>query len=389
MIRIHGNSGFTLVEVVLVIIIAGILTTIAFQAGTNVYDTARTEETKQELDLLAFAITGNPELNNNGVRTDFGYVGDNGALPPNLDFLMQNPGGYATWNGPYMQNRFSQVTDDYKTDAWGKDYEYNGLTITSKGKTIGGGGCGGPTTSGDIVRRICNATDELLVNRVNGIVFDRSGTPPGDDYRDSVRIVLTVPNGSGALATRTAAVTAGGYFTFDSIPIGNHNLDIIYLPDNDTLSRFVSVTPKSTPYNEYFLASSLWSPGVAGLTKVPNSDSLKNDCQGFFFWIQNNSGSDITVSSVVLTWSGTTAYYRYVIWDGAIVFNRNNPKAASGELVTFSGPQTINVSETIKIEFDNFRTFPNGGTQVNMDNINFSVEFSDGTTLNVITGDCP
>lgn len=389
MIKIHDNSGFTLVEVVMVIIIAGILTTIAFQTGTNIYDTARVEETRQELDLLAFAISGNPGLNNNGVRTDFGYVGDIGALPPDLDALMQNPGGYVTWNGPYTQNRFSQIADDYKTDAWGEAYEYNGLTIISKGKTTGGSGCGGPGTSGDIVRRICNTTDELQVNRINGTVFDRSGTPPGHDFRDSVRIVLTVPDGSGALTTRTTAVTAGGYFTFDSIPIGNHNLDIIYLPDNDTLSRFVSVTPKSTPYNEYFLASSPWSAGVAGLTLVPNSDSLKNDCHGFFFWIRNNSGSDITVSSVVLTWSGTTAYYRYIIWDGSIVFDRNNPKAASGELVTFSGPQTISDGETIKIEFDNFRTFPSSGPSVNIDNIDFTVEFFDGTTLNVITGDCP
>ena len=372
----------------MVIIIAGILTTVAFQAGTNVYDTARVEETKQELDLLAFAITGNPELNNNGIRTDFGYVGDIGALPPNLDALFQSPGGYATWNGPYFQNRFSQITNDYKTDAWGELYEYNGLTITSKGKATGGG-CGGPTTSGDIVRRICNNADELLVNRVSGTVFDCSGTPPGDDYRDSVRIVLTVPDGSGGYTARASAVTVGGYFTFDSIPIGNHNLDIIYLPVNDTLRRFVSVTPNSTPYNEYFLASSVWSPGVMGLTKVPGSDSLKSDCHGFFFRVQNNSGSDITVTSVILTWSGATAYYRYVIWDGATVFDRNNPKAASGELVTFSGPQTISDGETVKIEFDNFRTFPSGGTHVNMDNINFTVEFSEGTTLTVITGDCP
>ncbi|MBN1213518.1 MAG: prepilin-type N-terminal cleavage/methylation domain-containing protein [candidate division Zixibacteria bacterium] len=389
MIRVHDNSGFTLVEVVMVIIIAGILVTIAFQAGTNVYDTARFEETRQELDLLACAVTGNPDLNNNGVRTDFGYVGDIGALPPDLDALMQNPGGYTTWKGPYFQNRFSQVTDDYKTDAWGKAYEYNGLTITSKGKVTGGSGCGGPTTTGDIVRRICSATGELLVNRVSGTVFDRSGTLPGDDYRDSVRIVLTVPDGSGGFAARVTGVTSGGYFTFDSIPIGNHNLDIIYLPDNDTLSRFVSVTPKSTSYNEYYLVASPWSPCSGGLTRVPNSDSLKNDCHGFFFWIRNDSGSDITVSSVVLTWSGTTAYYRYVIWGGVFVFDRNNPKAASGEQVFFSSPQTISDGETVKIEFDNFRTFPNGGSQVDMDNTDFTVVFSDGTNLNVSTEDCP
>jgi prepilin-type N-terminal cleavage/methylation domain-containing protein len=387
--RIHRSQGFTLVEVVMVIVIAGILATVAFQAGTNIYDTARTEETRQELDLLAFAITGNPELNSNGVRTDFGYVGDVGTLPADLDALMQNPGGYTTWNGPYTQNRFSQITDDYKTDAWGKAYEYDGLTIVSKGEITGGSGCGGPTTTGDIVRRICSSTDELLVNRVSGTVLDHSGTPPGDDYRDSVRVVLTVPDGSGGIVNRVTGVTPGGYFKFDSIPIGNHNLDIIYLPYDDTLNRFVSVTPKSTSYSEYFLHTSLWSADVAGLTKVPNSDSLRNDCHGFFFWIQNNSGSDIAVSSVILTWTGTTAYYRYIIWDGTTVFDRNNPKAASGEPVTLTTPQTVSDGATAKVEFDNFRSFPNGGSQVNVDNINFVVAFSDGSIINVTTGGCP
>ncbi|MEA2031894.1 MAG: type II secretion system protein, partial [candidate division Zixibacteria bacterium] len=93
----------------LVIIIIGILSTVALRSVNTITDTAKIEETKQELEALSFAIAGNPDIQNNGIRTDFGYVGDVGSLPPNLDALFSNPGSYATWNGPYIGNRFTQI----------------------------------------------------------------------------------------------------------------------------------------------------------------------------------------------------------------------------------------------------------------------------------------
>ncbi|MDD5426804.1 MAG: hypothetical protein PHN52_10025, partial [candidate division Zixibacteria bacterium] len=152
--------------------------------------------------------------------------------------------------------------------------------------------------------------------------------------------------------------------------------------------RFVSVTPKSSVYHEYYLSRSLSSASLSELTKISNSDSLTSACHGFYFWIQNNSGSDITINSVVLLWSSPTAYYRYARWQGTTVFNRSNPKAASGELISFS-PQTISSGESVKIEFDDFRTFPNGGSPVNMNNTSFNIAFSDGSIIEAATGDCP
>jgi len=376
-----SQKGFTLIEVVLLIVIAGILAAVAFRSATIFTNTARVEETKQEQDALAYAIVGNPELQNNGVRSDFGYVGDIGALPPNLDALVQNPGGYSTWNGPYIQRRFSQIVDDYKKDAWGELYQYSaGVTITS----TGGSG---------IVRRLANSASDLLANTISGVVYDLDGTPPGSNYKDSVSVRLTIPNGSGSMLTKSSAPDAGGYFSFDSIPIGNHDIEIIYLPDDDTLKRFVSVVPNSSLYNEYYLASDVWYDTSGGysssLTKVSDSDSLYNDCHGFFFWIENNTGSQVSVDSVTLTWSSPTAYYRYIKWDGTTVFNENNPRASSGEKVGFTSTQTIADGQSLRVDFDDFRVNPTGGPNVDMDNVTFTVEFSDGSTISVTTGDCP
>jgi len=373
-------SGITLIEVILVIIIAGILVAVALRSAVTVSDTAKVEETKKELDDLAFAIVGNPELQNNGVRSDFGYVGDVGSMPPNLDALHSNPGSYSTWNGPYIESRFSQDSDDFKKDAWGVLYQYSaGVTITSTG---------GP----GIVRKLANSTADLLLNQVSGVVYDIDGTPPGSTYNDSVVLRLTIPNGTGGMLTKTSNPDAGGYFSFDSIPIGNHDIEVVYLPDNDTLKRFVSVLPNSSLYSEYYLAANVWydSSGYSSsLTKVAGSDSLYNDCHGFFFWIENNTGSQVSVDSVTLTWSSPTAYYRYIKWDGTTVFNENNHRAGSGEKVGFSSTQTINNGETLRVDFDAFKVTPTGGSNVDMNNVTFTVEFSDGSTVIVTTGNCP
>jgi len=377
--RPKDQSGFTLIEIVLVITIAAILAAVAIRTGKHVTDTARLEETRQELDALAEAITGNPELQNNGVRSDFGYVGDIGAMPPDLDALHSNPGSYSTWNGPYIENRFSQITDDYKKDAWGTDYNYAGsVTIISTG------------SGNNIVRRLAASDNELLRNATSGLVLDLDGTPPGNVYRDSVNVRLTIPDGTGSLVTKTTGVDAGGYFSFDSIAIGNHDIEIIYLPDDDTLKRFVSILPNSSPYNEYYLASNVWTGGSSdSLTKVTGSDSLYNDCRGFFFWIENNTGSQVNIDSVTLTWSSPTAYYRYIKWDGTTVFNENNPRPGSGDKVGFTSTQTIYDGQSLRVDFDAFKANPTGGPNVDMDNVTFTVEFSDSSTISVITGDCP
>ena len=151
---LHHNKGFTLVEVIITIIIAGILGAIALRSVLVVSDTAKIEQTKAELNNIGFAIVGNPELENNGIRSDFGYVGDVGAMPSNLDALHSNPGGYATWKGPYIENRFSQITNDYKEDAWGTAYSYSGVSISSSGSGSG------------IVKQVANSTDDILINQV-------------------------------------------------------------------------------------------------------------------------------------------------------------------------------------------------------------------------------
>jgi prepilin-type N-terminal cleavage/methylation domain-containing protein len=250
LVRLTSKTGYSLIELLVVILIIGIITSIAVKSLRLSNETARIEQTKKELDQLAWAIAGDPQLLSGGVRTDFGYIGDVGSMPPNLDALVSNP-GFAVWNGPYIRDDFYPTDTssemEFKIDAWGTTYTYmGGVTITSQG--------GGTS----LTREIAPSLDHLLRNRVSAVVTDLGNIPPGETYKDSITFLLTYPNGSGSMTTRTRYPSADGFVRFDSIPIGSHRMQVVYMSANDTLTRMVNVEPGQDCYVTVSLYDNLW-----------------------------------------------------------------------------------------------------------------------------------
>lgn len=242
------ERGYTFVELVIVIIIIGILASVAMKSLGEAVDISRTEKTKKEMVLLSYAIAGNPGLTSGGIRTDFGYIGDVGALPPDWDALVSNPGSYATWNGPYILDEFagSAANNEFKFDGWGVVYSSPAVNFSSTGG------------SSTITRQVSNSTGDLLYNSVYLSITDLDFNTPGPINKDSVRFILTYPNGAGGSTSKSGFPDAGGYFEIDSIPIGIHLLQVAFLAQNDTLRLMVNINPGQDYYSDVQYYDDIW-----------------------------------------------------------------------------------------------------------------------------------
>jgi len=231
------------------IIIVGVLAGVAIDSLTNVDNVSRVEETRHELDQLAWAIAGNPELVSGGQRVDYGYVGDVGSLPGSLADLVTRPGGYGTWDGPYIRDDFYSSAggseSEYGYDAWGANYGFTGTTVVSSG------------SGSNITRRVANSADDLLYNPVSLLVLNLNYMPPGPVYQDSIRATITFPRSGGA-TTRSSLTAANGLVQFDSIPIGQHRVELEYIPTVDTFVCYLAINPGSHTYLEMQLNRSSW-----------------------------------------------------------------------------------------------------------------------------------
>jgi len=251
--KLNSKSGFSLIELLVAIVVIGIIMSLAMQSMDTVVEDNRRISTKREMDKLALAITGNPDIANTGVRSDFGFIGDNGSFPSSLQDLYNNPGGWSTWDGPYISTKISQDSIGFKYDEWGKLYSYSGgITITS------------PGNGSIITKKLADSASDYISNNFNGIIKDSYDSLPGSDYKDSIDIEITIPNGSGSNITKIYNPESDGSFVFDSLPVGQHLINLIYKPANDTLTRFLNILPRHKSSATFNFASAYFSSGGGG-----------------------------------------------------------------------------------------------------------------------------
>lgn len=382
--RLNNSRGLGLIELMVLLIVVSILIAIAMQSMTVTLSDFRRVKTEREMEILAVAITGDPEKTADGARTDFGYVGDNGSFPPDLDALRSNPGGYLTWQGAYLPPDLMEDTLGFKTDEWGAAYAYSGgTTIQSAGS--------GSTISKEVAR----STADYLFNSLSGTIVDSAGTAPGGEL-DSVRLVVTIPNGAGAYTTKSYNPDSTGNFTLDSLPVGQHTLDVIYTTANDTLHRFIHILPRHRTNVRYKFGSAWFDSSTVApsqLEYVPGTAVVTgsgNNCDAILFDIRNPGPSDIAVTSLSLTYVLPVSYYKSVRLGTTNVFTSQNPRQSSGGMITFSA-MTIGAGQTVTIEFSNFCDNLSGAcsNRSNMSNVSFTADFSDGSSVNFSVGVCP
>jgi prepilin-type N-terminal cleavage/methylation domain-containing protein len=137
--RSQTCSGFTLIELIIIIVVLGILATFSIAKYSDFLQESKIAATRSEMVTIKRAIIGNPQMIVGGRYIDVGFVGNVGHPPAQLSELVRKPDSISAyniisrlgWNGPYLDS----AGNDYLKDAWGRDYAYNptARTITSVG----------------------------------------------------------------------------------------------------------------------------------------------------------------------------------------------------------------------------------------------------------------
>jgi len=177
------NAGFTLLELVVVVAVMGLISTMAMDVYTDNSNQKRFEATKQRLAEIKFAIIGDPQMRVGSQAVLTGFFNDMGRYPRNLQELTEsltaqnypNSGlcikdyipddsvdqttcasssgtwiveadDKSAWRGPYINNLQSSNGAIVFIDAWGMDFDWTfnttpvNLQITSYGLNRASGG---------------------------------------------------------------------------------------------------------------------------------------------------------------------------------------------------------------------------------------------------------
>jgi len=103
---LRNRSGFTLIELIVVVVIIGLLAGLVLPQFIRQEEKAKLKATRAQIELFATAL--------DTFRLD---VGRYPTTEEGLQALRQKPGGIERWDGPYLKK-------DLPVDPWNKPYVY-------------------------------------------------------------------------------------------------------------------------------------------------------------------------------------------------------------------------------------------------------------------------
>lgn len=273
------GRGFTLMELLVVLLIIGVLSTVAIRTIDATRDRALFDQTAEEMKELAEAVVGDPKLLTDGRRVDFGFYGDVGRMPVDLRELVESSD--PNWNGPYIRRALGGDSVGYLHDAWGDPYVFDAIN----GVISSAGNRKYPMTT-PIVENL----DHLRGNTISGSVVDSDLNPPGDA---SVAVDLYIRPGED----KYTSVDRGGKYQFTEVPIGTHRIKAYSTTTLDSVVRWVTVAPRTDVVLDFRMTRPLRNfLRMVGQARIPPG----TDSAGFEFDVINENVADVTVDSVTM-----------------------------------------------------------------------------------------
>ena len=125
----RSEVGFTLIELVIIIIILGIVAAVSIPKFGTLTEEAKANATREEIRRIKTAIIGDPQVTAGGQYISRGFEGDVGYPPTNLIDLVRKPDSIPSydkftrlgWNGPYLDS----TEMNFLYDSWENLYSYN------------------------------------------------------------------------------------------------------------------------------------------------------------------------------------------------------------------------------------------------------------------------
>lgn len=373
-----NRKGFTLIEIIIVLSIMAILLGVAVPMIYRQLASSAEQATREEMENLKKALVGDPEKVQNGVRTDFGALGDWGGLPATLQALVTAqtpPWSYdkgkkvgAGWKGPYI----SGEGGEYLLDGWGNEYVYaTGDYTNEKGELVDGKIVSyGPNKAlggGD------DLTIEILKKETTGRVFGYI-RDSGGNYLSSASVTVFFPQ-NGQLFEQSCPTDAKGYYEFNNIPFGIRAIQVspklVYIKDSaktigsqqqDVEFKVGNFSEGNITINslkaEYVLVPPAWYRAL----KIGNIDAWAAAQNGA------GSGDTVTFSSYTLAGTGVTREPYTIYVESSEVQVPDIYIAGKGNITVF--------------RLKDFGDKARRGDSVDMTGVNFTVTFSDGSVIN-------